>query len=207
MMERGIFYVIVNQNGEFYQYVENGVVHFGTCHPEDDMCRFRTKEDAVEGLKCLKHRYPEDFKGAVIKILIVSLKQIVEMTVYDEFSKFIDLRELKIIPADVINNSNYLIPLHGELEDGKNIIVITRLGRQLFEAHVCTLSYGKASLGIEGKGEYLLETPYIDDIPGYPTMIMGDLINISVKTIGGVQYTMVCKDDVDKEYCRPNWLW
>lgn len=199
-----IFYTIINAAGEFYKFAIEKP-YFTSDFLDKAIKKFNNKDEAVKNLMYLKANYPSYFEGAKIESFVISITQDIE-DIEDECLKFINLRDLDL-PKDVMENSNYVIPLNGKLDMDKNIIVITQLKRRVFEAYVCTLSYGKTSLDTKEKGELVFSTPYIDDIPGYPPMIIGNLLDTSVKTIGGVQYTMVCKDDVDKEYCRPNWLW
>lgn len=199
-----IFYTIINAAGEFYKFAIEKP-YFTSDFLDKAIKKFNNKDEAVKSLMYLKAHYPSYFEGSKIESFVISITQDIE-DIEDECLKFINLRDLDL-PKDVMENSNYVIPLNGKLDMDKNIIVITQLKRRVFEAYVCTLSYGKTSLDTKEKGELVFSTPYIDDIPGYPPMIIGNLLDTSVKTIGGVQYTMVCKDDVDKEYCRPNWLW
>lgn len=102
------------------------------------------------------------------------------------------------LPNDVVKNSGITIKLIGEITKEPNeIIVITQLGRIVFEGYVCHLVYKKRKLGECHK--------YILDMPNFPKIkIPKDFL---VKELNGIKYTMICLEDKNLDYAMANWLW
>lgn len=90
------------------------------------------------------------------------------------------------------------ITLHGSLTGSSNeVVVLNHIGRVLKQdAYVCHITNGKY-----GEGVY--------DMPGFP-FISVSLWEIQVKTIGEINFIMVCNAEAHKDPAkytvRPNWL-
>lgn len=122
----------------------------------------------------------------------------------DEVSDNIQCISLKDInlPDDVIENSGEYIPLIGELTgDESEIIVITQTYRCVEKAYVCHITEGRET------PQHITTCKFIDDIPGFPRMIIRNEMEFVIKTIDNIKFVMACLQDKEYDKARPNWLY
>lgn len=95
------------------------------------------------------------------------------------------------LPEDVIHASGDAIPLYGEeTNDADEIIVLIEDVRTILSAYVCKI-----------KTE---ENGYDIMVPKHGHLIFPSLSNVSIRTIDGKKYTMMCISSWDRAV--PNWI-
>lgn len=119
-----------------------------------------------------------------------------------EGMNFLNIEKLGL-PNDIIENSGIAVNLIGEITgEDDEIIVITQLGRTIGTAYVCHLSEGYESRNS------INHCKVICDMPNFPKIIIKKYMeDVSIKTIDGIKYTMVCMMDKTLHKGSGNWLY